>query len=205
MSKGTDLAKEFGIECKQALYSSWGNFYAAITDFPCVLFDAGGFVIVASKTDLETFGIKVTKRTNVPHRIASLPTYQLLSAWRISLPEELPQGATREKHIEGAAVTVTVNRYERDRTARTRCIAHYGCACHACGVKLTDVYGAAAEGLIHVHHVTPISSIKSEYELDPVRDLRPLCPNCHAVAHLRREPYSIEEIQKMLTLMRQNG
>lgn len=198
MSKGTDLAQELGIECKQALYSSWGNFYGAITDFPCALFDENGFVIVASKADLETFEIKVSKRTNVPHRIASLPTYQLLSAWRVSLPEELPQDAARATHFEGAAVTVTVNRYERDRTARTRCIMHYGCACHACGIKLTDVYGAA-EGFIHVHHVTSIASIKSEYELDPIRDLRPLCPNCHAVAHLRREPYSIEELQSMLT------
>lgn len=205
MSKGADLAQELGIECKQALYSSWGNFYGAITDFPCVLFDANGFVIVTSKDNLQALGIKVTKRTNVPQRIASLPTYQLLSAWRVSLPEELPQDAARATHFEGAAVTVTVNRYERDRTARTRCIAHYGCVCHACGIKLADIYGAAAEGFIHVHHVTPIASIKSEYELDPIRDLRPLCPNCHAVAHLRREPYSIEELQTMLTKERGNG
>jgi hypothetical protein len=57
MSKGANLAQEFGIECRQALYSSWGNFYAAITDFPCVLFDENGFVIVTSKNDLHAFGI----------------------------------------------------------------------------------------------------------------------------------------------------
>lgn len=205
MSKGADLARELGIECKQALYSSWGNFYGAITDFPCVLFDENGFVIVSSKDDLQTFGIKVTKRTNVPHKIKSLPTYQLLSTWRVSLPEELPLDAVQATHIEGAAVTVMVNRYERDRMARIKCIAHYGCVCHACGIKLSDVYGSAAVGFIHVHHVTPIASIKSEYELDPIRDLRPLCPNCHAVAHLRREPYSIEELQTMLTQERGNG
>lgn len=205
MSKGADLARELGIECKQALYSSWGNFYGAITDFPCVLFDANGFVVVTSNDDLQTLGIKVTKRTNVPHRIASLPTYQLLSAWRISLPEELPQDGAQVTHIEGAAVTVTVNRYERDRAARTKCIAHYGCVCHVCGLKLADVYGSAAEGFIHVHHVTPIASIKSEYQLDPILDLRPLCPNCHAVAHLRHEPYSIEELQAMLANEQKNG
>ncbi len=205
MSKGADLAQELGIECKQALYSSWGNFYGAITDFPCVLFDENGFVIVTSKNDLQTFGIKVSKRTNVPHRIASLPTYQLLSAWRVRLPEELPQETAQTAHLEGAAVTVTVNRYERDRKARTKCIAHYGCVCHACGIKLSDIYGSAADGFIHVHHVTPIASVKSEYELDPIRDLRPLCPNCHAVVHLRREPYNIEELQAMLTKGRGHG
>ncbi|WP_129212669.1 hypothetical protein [Crenobacter cavernae] len=92
MSKGADLSQELGIDCKQALYSSWGNFYAAITDFPCALFDKNGFVIINSKDELETFGIKVAKRTNVPHLISSLPAYQLLSAWRVSLPEELPLG-----------------------------------------------------------------------------------------------------------------
>lgn len=195
---GAALAKEFGIECKQALYSQDGNWYAAITDFPCVLFDANGFVIVTSTDNLHALGIVVGKHTNVRKRITSLPTYQLLSTWRVSLPEELRQDTVGRTHFEGAAVTITVNRYERDRTARTRCIAHYGCVCHACGIKLADVYGAAANNFIHVHHVTPIASIKTEYELDPIRDLRPLCPNCHAVVHLRHDPYSIEELQTML-------
>ena len=33
MSKGRDLAQEIGIHCKQALYSSWGNSYAAISSY----------------------------------------------------------------------------------------------------------------------------------------------------------------------------
>ena len=199
MSKGADLAEEFGIVCKQALFSSWGNFYAAITDFPCVLFDEKGFVVITSKSDLEVYGIKVAKRTNVPHRIETLPTYQLLSAWRVRLPEELPRYSQPSAYFEGALVSVTVNRYERDRKARMACIAHYGCKCHVCGIKLSEVYGPSAEGFIHIHHVTPIASVKAEYALDPIRDLRPLCPNCHAIAHLRREPYSVEELQAMLT------
>jgi len=205
MSKGADLARELGIQCEQALYSAWGNFYGAITKFPCVLFDENGFVIVKTKADIESFGIKLAKRTNIPHRIASLPTYQPLSAWRVSLPEELPQDSEQEKHIEGAAVTVTVNRYERDRMARAKCIAHYGCICNACGIKLSDIYGSTAAGFIHVHHVTPISSVKAEYELNPILDLRPLCPNCHAVAHLRRDPYSIQELKAMLAEAQKNG
>ena len=201
MTKGSDLAKELGIECKQALYSSWGNFYAAIREFPCALFDANGFLIVRSKDDLERFGITVTQRTNIPHLISSVPTYQLLSAWRVNLPEELPQAA----YFEGAAVTVSINRYERDRSARNKCIAHYGCVCHACGTQLSDVYGPVADAFIHVHHITPLASIRTEYQLDAIRDLRPLCPNCHAVAHLRHEPYSIEELQAMLRKARTNG
>ncbi|CAK0742652.1 hypothetical protein CCP4SC76_1220010 [Gammaproteobacteria bacterium] len=163
MNKGADLCRELGIECKQALYSSWGNFYAEITDFPCALFDKDGFVIINSKDELETYGIKVTKRTNVPHLISTLSVYQLISAWRARLPEELAQDDIAGEHIEGAILSVTVNRYERDRTARNKCIAHYGCKCYACGIKLSDVYGAIADGFIHVHHITPIASIKNRH------------------------------------------
>ena len=131
-------------------------------------------------------------------------TYQLNAAWRVSLPEELRQDIRRTEHFEGAAVTVMVNRYERDRAARSKCIAHYGCSCNACGINLASVYGAAADGFIHVHHVKPISTVNAEYELDPICDLRPLCPNCHAIAHLRREPYSIEEIKSMMASVRKN-
>ena len=34
--------------------------------------------------------------------------------------------------------------------------------------------------------------------VDPVRDLRPVCPNCHVVIHLRHPPRAIEEVRAML-------
>jgi predicted HNH restriction endonuclease len=37
-----------------------------------------------------------------------------------------------------------------------------------------------------------------EYVVDPVADLRPVCPNCHAVLHSRRPAYSIEEVRGLL-------
>ena len=196
MSKGRDLSKELGIDCPQALYSDWGNFYAPTTKYPCVLFDKTGFLIINSSDELDGFGIKLGKRTNVPRRISSVAGYQLSSAWRVRLAEEISQ--EEQVHFEGAAATITVNRYERDRKARNKCISHYGCACQACGVKLSAIYGSDAKDLIHVHHTTTISSVGKEYQLDPIRDLVPLCPNCHAVAHLRKEPYSVEELQNML-------
>ena len=37
------------------------------------------------------------------------------------------------------------------------------------------------------------------YVLDPLQDLVPVCPNCHAVIHLRREGvYGVEEVRAML-------
>ncbi|MGH8226507.1 MAG: HNH endonuclease [Steroidobacteraceae bacterium] len=52
--------------------------------------------------------------------------------------------------------------------------------------------------LIHVHHVKPLSAVGRGYQVDPVKDLIPICPNCHAVAHHRDPPYSPEELRDLL-------
>jgi HNH endonuclease len=204
MAKGLALSQELGIECNQALYSEWGNFYAPIKDYPCVLFDKLGFIVINSPDELDSLGVYLGKRTNVPSLISSVSTYQLISAWRVKLAEEVAQDEI-DIHLEGAIVSINVNRYERDRSARTKCIAHYGCVCQACGVKLSMIYGSVAEEFIHIHHTTKISSVGTEYQLDPIRDLRPLCPNCHAIVHLRKHPYSIEEIQEMMMMCRDSS
>jgi 5-methylcytosine-specific restriction protein A len=56
------------------------------------------------------------------------------------------------------------------------------------------------EGFIHVHHLNPIATIAEEYELDPENDLRPVCPNCHAMLHRKKETLSIEELRTLLRL-----
>lgn len=95
---------------------------------------------------------------------------------------------------EGAVRQVTVNAYERDPKARQKCIDHYGSSCSVCGFNFGRAFGRLGEGFIHVHHLRPISEIAEEYEVDPVEDLRPVCPNCHAMIHRRSPPLSIEEI-----------
>jgi hypothetical protein len=113
------------------------------------------------------------------------------------LPGELSPG---EPFVEGAARQVLVNRYERDPAARRACIAHYGPTCVVCGFNFGAAYGPLAEGFIHVHHITSLSQIGEEYEVDPVGDLRPVCPNCHAVIHLGGVCRSIEEVRQLLQL-----
>ncbi len=100
--------------------------------------------------------------------------------------------------VEGAVCRVTVNAYERNPEARRRCIAAHGTSCSICGFSFGAVYGEVAEGYIHVHHVRPLSEVAGEYEVDPVEDLRPVCPNCHAVLHLGGRCRSIEEVRELL-------
>lgn len=112
-----------------------------------------------------------------------------------SLPEQVlrPVGLS-----EGCLREVVVDAYERSPEARRLCIEHYGTSCSVCGFSFGAAYGPAAEGLIHVHHLTPLSDIRARYAVDPVEDLRPVCPNCHAAIHHGGECRSIEEVKKML-------
>lgn len=112
--------------------------------------------------------------------------------------EPLPDEVSSQEYPEGALRRITVNAYERSAAARAACLAHHGHACAACGVDLADRYGRVADGLIHVHHVVPVSRVRARYSADPVADLRPICPNCHAVVHRREPPYSVEEVSRML-------
>ena len=108
------------------------------------------------------------------------------------LPEEVSEA---QKYVEGAARTIQVNAYERSAQARAACIRHYGALCFVCGLDFQSRYGAVAAGLIHVHHLVPIAEVKHEYVLDPIADLRPVCPNCHAVIHRTTPPLEINELK----------
>jgi 5-methylcytosine-specific restriction enzyme A len=110
-------------------------------------------------------------------------------------PDEV---STSEPHIEGAVERVSVNRYERDPEARAKAIEHYGAACKACGLDFETAYGPIGEGFIHVHHVVPLSSIGGTYVVDPIKDLVPVCPNCHAMLHKRVPPYTVDELQRII-------
>jgi hypothetical protein len=110
-------------------------------------------------------------------------------------PEEVIEP---EKYYEGTTRQIAVNVYERNPLARKKCLEHYGYDCFICDFNFEEKYGKAGAGFIHVHHLTPLSEIGVEYELDPVKDLRPVCPNCHAMIHKGKPAYTIEEMKKMV-------
>lgn len=100
---------------------------------------------------------------------------------------------------EGATKQVKVNVYERNSEARAICIKKYGASCSVCNFDFGKKFGEIGVGFIHVHHLKPLSEIRKGYKLNPVEDLRPVCPNCHAMLHQRKpEPYTIEELKAVL-------
>ena len=103
--------------------------------------------------------------------------------------------------IEGASKRVSVLRYETDPRARALCIAVHGTSCHVCSIDFGATYGDFADGYIHVHHKTPVhqAAADGEYELDPVSDLVPVCPNCHAMLHRHPDkPCSVEQLRRLI-------
>ncbi len=121
---------------------------------------------------------------------------RLVGAHDFTLPEEV---AEERSYPEGAVQRILVNAYERNATARKRCIAHYVPTCSLCGFDFAAVYGPAGAGLIHVHHLKPLAEIGTIYSLDPIRDLRPVCPNCHAIIHRRDPAYTFDQVKAFKT------
>lgn len=122
------------------------------------------------------------------------------------LAEEFHVGSAAPSEMwEGAVTRIEVNRFERSAAARNECIAKWGTRCHACGLDFEERYGDMGRGFIHVHHLTPISSVGQEYRLDPVNDLRPLCPNCHAMIHRADPPLTPEALKARVRLNKQDA
>jgi len=106
--------------------------------------------------------------------------------------------------IEGRTIAIEVNKYERNREARQTCIEYYGNYCQICKFDFGMQYGKAGESFIHVHHLKELSQIRSEYIIDPIKDLIPVCPNCHAMLHRRIPCYTPADIKLFLKLNEKN-
>lgn len=122
------------------------------------------------------------------YRIKAFPDVSQVALPREELPVEL--------FVEGGMKDILTNKYERNITARKKCIAVYGTACRICGFDFGTVYGPEFAGKIHVHHKLPLYEIKNDYEVDPIKDLIPVCPNCHMILHSKPGGfYTVEEVR----------
>ena len=114
--------------------------------------------------------------------------------------EESHDSADGSKDVltEGAVVRTFGNRYERNHKARLQCVAKQGYTCVVCGFNFEKRYGEIGKNFVHVHHLKDVAGRGGEYEINPDTDLRPVCPNCHAMLHKGKTPLSPEELKQML-------
>ena len=100
--------------------------------------------------------------------------------------------------IEGGRQTITINRYERDPRLRIECLNQYGPVCSVCSFDFEAAYGAIGRDYCHIHHTKPLASLGGPTKVDPITDLIPLCPNCHAMIHRRTPALEVSELKSML-------
>ncbi|MFQ5751630.1 MAG: HNH endonuclease [bacterium] len=142
--------------------------------------------------------MQIKKDVHVPTGISTIPKYvQVIIDGKENF---LPRSQVKEpkSHIEGSIKEVTLSIYERNRTARLLCIKHYGNFCQVCHIDFGEYYGDIGKGFIHVHHLKPIAKISNSYKVDPVKDLTPVCPNCHNMIHIKEPPLTIEQLKRKL-------
>lgn len=100
---------------------------------------------------------------------------------------------------EGTPKKVLTTRYERSPINRALCLAAKGYSCSVCGMNFQDTYGDLGRNFIHVHHAVPVSAMGCDYLVDPIKELFPVCPNCHAMIHRSDPPMAVEELSALLS------
>jgi 5-methylcytosine-specific restriction protein A len=125
--------------------------------------------------------------------------FDFLTTQNIRLNPYAPSDSEETKtYTEGTANQITQTRYERNPHARVACINHYGYSCSVCEFDFEKRFGERGKNFIHVHHLTQVATVGKTYQVDPIKDLKPVCPNCHAMLHRKNPPLTIEELKTWL-------
>ncbi|MCH1960058.1 HNH endonuclease [Romboutsia hominis] len=102
-------------------------------------------------------------------------------------------------HKEGNIKYQLSKKYERSPKNRLEAIKIHGTKCLICGFDFKEIYGDRGEGFIEIHHIIPLSELNEETEINPKKDLIPVCSNCHRMIHRERNNIlSIDEMKSIL-------
>ena len=166
-------------------------------------------LIDAGRTDLSIEAVALEGRfrrlftreeiAEAERRLSIVPEFQKVRTTEVGNlhPSDLPEDV---EYVEGAARSVLVNAYERDRNARAACLKAHGMRCAVCRMSFAEIYGDIGRGFIHVHHKKPLALRRAEYTLRPTIDLVPVCPNCHAMLHTTSPPLAVEDLKERYAL-----
>ena len=109
--------------------------------------------------------------------------------------------------FEGEVESKVSKQRERSKILRDAAIKYYTVKgrieCCVCGFAYTDKYGELGEGFIEIHHEKPICQYGEDgteiFIKDAVKNVKPLCANCHRMIHRNAsKPLTIEELKKVI-------
>ena len=110
--------------------------------------------------------------------------------------ELISEGAVRNKEARN-----------RSKKLREAAISYYTqdgkLRCEICGFCFSEKYGQLGEGYIDIHHIKPICQYSAngvnEFIKNAVKDVRPVCANCHRMIHRDpKKPLSMEELKAIV-------
>ena len=104
------------------------------------------------------------------------------------------------KFTEGGKLQVRDSEiYNRNPKAREECIKAHNSEykCMVCGMNFVQAYGEIGKEFIEVHHLCPISQTDGKHEIDPAKDLIPLCSNCHSMIHRMKDPSDWQGLKEL--------
>ena len=92
-------------------------------------------------------------------------------------------------YSEGQKEIAQEQRYERNPINRKLCLLHKGYKCCVCGFDFEKEFGEIGKSFIEVHHSLPVSQMGENHVVDPLKELYPLCSNCHTMIHKKSPPF----------------
>lgn len=103
-----------------------------------------------------------------------------------------------ENEAEGSLIELKIRRRERNPRNRLLCLSVHDAKCSVCEFDPTSIYGEENGDILEVHHIEPLCEADGPRIYDPLKDLLPLCPNCHRAIHKRKPAYLPHELKEQL-------
>jgi 5-methylcytosine-specific restriction protein A len=91
-----------------------------------------------------------------------------------------PFTETNSVFSEDSSDMAILAKYERNPYARKVSLEQKGYTCSSCGLDFTQHYGDNANHYIQVHDKRQTGEV---FDINPVKDLTPICPKCHRMLH----------------------
>jgi len=110
---------------------------------------------------------------------------EFLDLWLNFINKNKKYKNVKKELFEGNTQQKLYTFQERNIYAREECLKHYGYTCQICKKSLEDIYGEIGKNFIHVHHINFLANTKGTHKVDPIKDLIPVCPNCHSMLHVK--------------------
>ena len=100
-----------------------------------------------------------------------------------------------DEFVEGFRKEIIKENSYRDHKLIKAAKEYFAPTCVICDFNFEKTYGLHGKGFIEMHHLIPISEGK---RVSSIKDLAPVCSNCHRMLHKGNVTLEIEDIKKMI-------